>query len=62
VRVNDRVLSIAATMDPPELGSLDAIHLATAERVREEIQQLIVYDGRMASAARQLGFRVVTPG
>jgi predicted nucleic acid-binding protein len=61
VRVNDRVLNIAGTMDPPELRSLDAIHLATAERLREEIQELIIYDERMASAARQLGFRVSAP-
>ncbi len=61
VRVNDRVLSIAGTMNPPELRSLDAIHLATAERLREEIQELIIYDERMASAARNLGFRVSGP-
>src|SRR5215210_2726189 len=40
VRVNDRVLSIAGTMDPPDLRSLDAIHLATAERLRDDIQEL----------------------
>ena len=61
VRVNDRVLNIAGTMDPPDVRSLDAIHLATAERLREEIQELIIYDERMASAARQLGFRVSAP-
>jgi len=61
VRVNDRVLNLAGAMDPPELRSLDAIHLATAERLREEIQELIIYDERMASAARQRGFRVSAP-
>src|SRR5438270_2505262 len=40
VRVNDRVLNLAGTMRPSELRSLDAIHLATAERLRDEIGEL----------------------
>ncbi len=61
VRVNDRVLNLAGTMSPAELRSLDAIHLATAERLRGEIGELVVYDQRMADAARQLGHRVSSP-
>ncbi len=61
VRVNDRVLSLAGTLNPAELRSLDAIHLATAERLRDEISELVVYDQRMADAARQLGHRVTSP-
>jgi len=30
VRVNDRVLTVAGAVPPPELRSLDAIHFATA--------------------------------
>ncbi|MDQ6798765.1 MAG: type II toxin-antitoxin system VapC family toxin [Actinomycetota bacterium] len=61
VRVNDRMLNLAGTMGPAELRSLDAIHLATAERLRDEISELVVYDQRMADAARQLGHRVSSP-
>ncbi len=61
VRVNDRVLNLAGTMGPSELRSLDAIHIATAERLRDEISELVVYDHRMADAARQLGHRVSSP-
>lgn len=61
VRVNDRVLDLAGTMRPPELRSLDAIHLATAQRLRDDITELVVYDERMAEAARQLGHRVSAP-
>jgi len=61
VRVNDRVLNLAGTMRPAELRSLDAIHLATAERLRDEISEVVVYDQRMADAARQLGHRVSSP-
>jgi len=61
VRVNDRVLDLAAMMHPRELRSLDAVHLATAERLRDGISELIVYDERMAAVARQLGYRVSAP-
>lgn len=61
VRVNDRVLALAGTMQPPELRSLDAIHLATAERLGGDISEVVVYDERMAEAARQLGYRVSSP-
>lgn len=61
VRVNDRVLNLAGSMSPAELRSLDAIHLATAERLRDEISELVVYDQRMADAARKLGHRVLSP-
>ncbi len=59
VRVNDRILSLAGTLSPVELRSLDAIHLATAERLRGDIRELVVYDERMADAARQLPLRGV---
>lgn len=62
VRVNDRVLNLAGTMGPPELRSLDAIHLATAERLRDDLSELVIYDDLLADAARQLGFRVSSPG
>lgn len=61
VRVNDRLLNIAGTMHPAELRSLDAIHLATAERLREEIGEVIVYDEHLAAVARHLGYRVSAP-
>lgn len=61
VRVNDRVLDLAGSMVPIELRSLDAIHLATAERLAGELASFVTYDERMAAAARQLGHRVSAP-
>jgi predicted nucleic acid-binding protein len=61
VRVNDRVLTLAGEMLPAELRSLDAIHMATAKRLGDDISELVVYDERMAVAARQLGYRVSSP-
>jgi predicted nucleic acid-binding protein len=62
VRVNDRVLEAAGVLEPNEVRYLDAIHLASAQLLGEELSQLITYDDRMADAARQLGLKVVAPG
>jgi predicted nucleic acid-binding protein len=61
IRVNNRVLSIAGTLLPAELRSLDAVHLATAELLGDDLAQLVTYDARMAEAARSLGWTVAAP-
>jgi predicted nucleic acid-binding protein len=61
VRVNDRILNAAGVVRPPELRSLDAIHLATAQELGDELAALVTYDDRMVTAARRLGCRIVQP-
>lgn len=61
VRVNDRVLRAAGLMQPVELRSLDAIHLATATELGEDLATVCTYDDRMAAAAAALGLTVVAP-
>ena len=61
VRLNDRVLNAAAVLHPPELRSLDAIHLATAQQLGRDLAALVTYDDRMVTAAKQLGYRIVQP-
>lgn len=61
VRVNDRILSAAGVVGPPELRSLDAIHLATARELGDDLRALVTYDDRMAAAARQMGCTIVQP-
>lgn len=51
----------AATLDPPTLRSLDAIHLATALEARAELQALVTYDVRLAAAAEAEGLEVLAP-
>ena len=60
-RLNDRVLSDAAVLEPMELRTLDAIHLATAQRFGAELGQLVTYDERMIAAGRGMGIRTATP-
>ncbi len=61
VRINDRTLTVAGELQPPELRSLDAIHLATAQQFDAELNHVVTYDDRMAAAARTLGIRVTAP-
>ena len=61
VRVDDAVLERAAEIDPPDLRSLDAIHLATALGIGEKLHGMVTYDSRLANAARQVGLAVLAP-
>jgi predicted nucleic acid-binding protein len=61
VRVNDRILNAAGVLRPPPLRSLDAIHLATAQELGDELSALVTYDDRMVDAAKHLGYRIVQP-
>ncbi|HEX2070279.1 MAG TPA: type II toxin-antitoxin system VapC family toxin [Thermoleophilaceae bacterium] len=51
----------AQRLGPPELRTLDAIHLATAESVSEQIGAVLTYDTRLADAARAVGLPVQAP-
>lgn len=55
------VLERAAEPFPTLLGSLDAIHLATALLVRVQVEDLYfaTHDGELATAARAMGFKVL---
>ena len=61
VRINDRVLDMAGTLEPAQVRSLDAIHLATAQLLGEDLAQVVTYDDRMAEAARSLGLKTTSP-
>ncbi len=61
VRVSDRILRAAAGLLPEEMRTLDAIHLATAQQLGEDLAQIITYDARMETAADLLGLKVAAP-
>lgn len=61
IRVNDRLLNTAGTLEPFELRSLDAIHLASAGRLGRDLRVLVTYDDRMTAAAVDFGLRVAAP-
>ncbi|MGH2358356.1 MAG: type II toxin-antitoxin system VapC family toxin [Candidatus Limnocylindria bacterium] len=59
--VDDEILESAAMLQPLSLRSLDAIHLATALRLADELESIVTYDRRMIEGARLLGLPVATP-
>ena len=61
VKISDRILRSAGTIGPPSLRSLDAIHLATAVVLGDDVARICTYDRRMAEVATDLGFTVVAP-
>ncbi len=61
IEIDAAVASVAAQLEPPGLRSLDAIHLASALAVGNELVTMITYDVRLASAARTMGLTVVAP-
>ncbi len=54
------LLGKAGTLGPPNLRSLDAIHLATALSL-DGLDAFVTYDHRLADAAREAGLAVVSP-
>jgi predicted nucleic acid-binding protein len=52
----------AARLDPAELRSLDALHLAAALRLGPALGSMVSYDERMLDAAKRHGVAVVHPG
>lgn len=62
VAFDDALRRTAARVQPPGLRSLDAIHLASALRVRGQIDSLVAYDRRVTKAALEAGFPVEGPG
>lgn len=55
------LLDHAGTLSPPELRSLDAIHVAAALTLGDDLGEFVTYDRRLADAARQWGLTVVSP-
>ncbi len=51
----------AGRIEPPELRSLDALHLAVVLDLGDDLDAVITYDTRMVEAARINGIPVVAP-
>lgn len=51
----------AAALDAELLRSLDALHLAVALELGDELAGIVTYDDRLAEAARGYGITVIAP-
>jgi len=61
VDIDPRALAAAAAIEPPTVRTLDAIHLATALALREDLAALVTYDRRLAVAAERADLPVQAP-
>jgi predicted nucleic acid-binding protein len=61
IDVTSTVLTRARSYRIRRLGSLDAIHLATADPFLTELTSFVTYDTELAAAAGGLGMPVLTP-
>jgi len=61
IGIDDRILDTAGSLEPQVLRTLDAIHLATALAVGDDLDAIVTYDERMVEAARLIGLATVTP-
>lgn len=59
--VPPNVFTSAGRLDPVGLRSLDAVHLAAALELGDDLEALVAYDERLQQAARLIGIEVVAP-
>ncbi len=61
VDLTSTVLSRAMSYRTLRLGSLDSMHLASADPFREDLTEFVTYDSELGQAATDLGFPVSAP-
>ena len=62
LRVGTAVFDAAARLDPDALRTLDAVHLAAALALGDDLEAVVTYDERLAEACRVNGVAVLAPG
>ena len=61
IRISDRLLVASGQLPPPELRTLDAIHLATALELGPDLARVVTFDERLGAAAVSVGCSVAAP-
>lgn len=61
IRMTEAVLTRAAGVRPNVLRTLDAIHVASAMAVRDNLTALVSYDKRILAAAQDAGLPTASP-
>jgi predicted nucleic acid-binding protein len=61
LRVNDAVIRAAVAATPLSLASLDAVHVASASRIKGQLGAFVSYDERQLDAARERGLPTASP-
>ncbi len=61
IQVPTTIFEDAGRVDPATLRTLDAIHLAAALDLADDLQAIVTYDARLAEAAGSNGVAVLAP-
>lgn len=61
VTVSTAIFESAGRLEPIDMRSLDAIHLATALELGDELDGLVSYDQRLVDAAESNGVTCISP-
>ena len=61
LRVTNRILNIAGTLQPDSIRTLDAIHLASALSLENTLANFVCYDRRLSQAAANRGWAIASP-
>jgi uncharacterized protein len=61
IPLSEAIATKAARLEPPELRTLDAVHLASALEVGADLDAFVCYDERLAAAASRAGLAVLMP-
>ncbi|HEU4674174.1 MAG TPA: type II toxin-antitoxin system VapC family toxin [Candidatus Limnocylindrales bacterium] len=62
VELDAELAADAGVLVPVTLRTFDAIHIATAIRLRAAVPTFVAYDARLLAAARENGLRTASPG
>lgn len=60
--LTETVMTLAESIGPATLRSLDAIHLAVAAHFSHELSAFVSYDHRLLSGCRDIGLATASPG
>jgi uncharacterized protein len=61
LRIDADTFDAAGSIEPAELRSLDALHLAAAMSLGPDLSGIVAYDARLIEAASRVGIRTVSP-
>ena len=61
LEVTPHIFDEAGRLDPSILRTLDAVHLAAALDLGDDLEALVTYDDRLAEAAVASGIEVIAP-
>ena len=59
---SESTFEVARSIGPANLRTLDAVHLAAATELGDDLEGLITYDQRLAAACASIGIEVIAPG